>query len=460
MTSCRIAYALAVLLIAACPAGAQPTDPARTVTPLRGNLYRAQDGPRVTLFRVEPDAIVLVDPMSSAFARFLEQHFAERFPNRPVKYIVYTGVDLERVGGAGVFDRTAELIAHDDFDVLASAARQLSPDVGRNVLSSETSFRSRRTLLDGEAAIDLIYAGPGAVGAQALVYFRRERVLFAASHPSLEAPFSNREVRPAAVAHWTATAADIDFDLFVDGGGATATKADVAAADGYARAVIEGIKHANARDLSVTQLQRSAAVGRFDGTPFAQLRDADLAALYRRTLVLVFDAFGAVLVDRVPGDEYVCSGDLDCAAPQTGPAFVAGAAFSFARFRAVAEVGRGARMSLDVYSVRSRTTHYTFLGGYRFGAPGRINVTALGGLTYGMNRFTFVLPGVGGAVESATESAWARTFGADMSVPITQDLALVVPLRFTPGIDLFGGHTGRDIRVGAGLALTYRRQAM
>ena len=449
------------LLLAACvPAAAQPSDPVGTITPLRGNLYRAQDGPRVTVFRVEPDAIVLIDPMSSRFARFLEQQFAERFPDRPVKYVVYTGVDLERVGGAAVFDRTADVIAHESFNDRSTAARQRAPELGQNVLFAESRFATRRTLFDGDASIDLIYPGPGAVDAQALVYFRNERVLFAASHPSLTAPFSNREVRPAAVAQWTATVADIEFDLLLDGSGATATRAELTAADSYARAIMAGIRDANARDLSASQLQSGTTVARFDGTPFAQVRDADLAAMYRRTSVLALDAVGSVLANHVPTDQYICNGNPGCTSQPTGPALMAGAGFSIGRFRAVAEVGRGPLVNLNVFSIRSRTTHVTFLGGLRTNVSGRFNVTALGGLTYAMNKFTYVLEGFGNSRVSASEEKFGLTFGADVTARITRDVALVVPLRFTPGLDVSGGgHIGLDVRAGVGLSFTYRRQA-
>jgi glyoxylase-like metal-dependent hydrolase (beta-lactamase superfamily II) len=444
-------------------AAAQLSEPAGTITALRGNLYRAQDGPRVTVFRVEPDAIVLVDPMSSRFARFLEQQFAERFPGRPVKYVVYTGADLERVGGAAVFNRTAEVIAHERFNERSAAARTRAPERGEDVLFAESAFASRRTLLDGESAIDLIYPGPGAGDAQTLVYFRAERVLFAVSHPAWTAPFSNRDVRPTAVAQWTTAVADIEFDLLVDGSGATATRAEVVAADGYARAIMAGLEDANARELSASQLQSGTTVARFDGTPFAQVRDADLAALYRRTSVLVFDAMGSVLANRVPTDLFVCQGNPDCPSrPPTGPALMAGAGFSIGRFRAVGEIGSGARLSLSAYSIRSRTTHVTFLGGLRMGLPGRFNVTPLGGLTYAMNKFSFVLPGFGDGRNFSSEEKFGLTFGADVTAPITRDVALVVPLRFTPGIDLSAGgtHTSLDVRAGVGLSFTYRRQAM
>jgi glyoxylase-like metal-dependent hydrolase (beta-lactamase superfamily II) len=461
MTNRRIASWVVCLLLAAClPATAQPSEPAGTISPLRGNLYRAQDGARVTVFRVEPDGIVVIDPMSNRFARFLEQQFADRFPGRPVKYVVYTGVDLERVGGAAVFDRTAEVIAHESFNDRSTAARQRAPELSQNVLFAESRFAMRRTLFDGEASIDLIYPGPGAIGAQTLVYFRHERVLFAASHPSLTAPFSNREVRPAAIAQWTATAAEIEFDLLVDGSGATATRADVMAAVGYARAIMAGLENATLRDLSAAQLQSGVTVARFDGTPFAQVRDADLAALYRRTSVLLLDAFGAALANRVPEDPTICSG-ASCK-PETGPGFLAGAGFSIARLRLSAEFGTGTAVDItvgDSFRLRSRQSHVSFLAGGRIGPPRGLNVTLLGGVRFAKNVFTAQL--VTGLRIDESEESMALAFGSDVTVPLSRNVAIVVPFRFTPSMGVFPySNGGLDVRAGVGLSFLYHRRAM
>jgi hypothetical protein len=431
----------------------------RTITLLRGHLYRAQEGPRVTVFRVDPDGIVLVDPMSLSFARYLQQQFAERFPDRGVKYVIYSGLDLERVGGAGLFDATAETIAQEQFNQVSRTARERSPELSEGVRSAESTFATRRTLRSGSTPIDLIYPGPAAGVAQTLVYFRDEHVLFAATYPSLAAPFSDRNVRPVSVAQWTATVAEVEFDLLMDGSGATASRAEVIAADGYARAIMAGIKDGNLQDLSAAQLQSSASIARFEGTPFALVRDADIAAMYRRTTVLSLDAVGSVLADRVPTDYEICRGNPSCASPPTGLGLMAGAGFSIGSVRAVAEVGRDAVANLGLYSLRSRSTHVTFLGGYRTGPAGRFNVTVLGGLTYVMNSFRYELPGYG--TFTAREEGFLPTFGADVVAPVTRDLALVLPLRFARGVDLSGGRpTSFDVRAGVGLSFTYRRRAM
>ena len=460
MTHTRLALGLAWALLAASAAAAQAPDPVRTITPLRGNLYRAQEGPRVTVFRVDADGIVLVDPMDVPFAKYLQEEFAQRFPDRPVKYVVYSGVDLERVGGAGVFDTTAEIIAHREFNDRSNRARHDQPALAEHQLYAESQFASRRTLYDGDAPIDLIYAGSGIVGAQVLVYFRTERVLFASTHPPLTAPFSNREIRPPAVARWMAAAREIEFDTLLDGRGDTATRADVLATDAYVKGLMDGMADGNVRGLSAQQVQASAA--RFDGTPFAQVRDSDIAALYQRSNLMNFDAFAGPLINRISADFALCAGGDCTLSSDVGPGWSAGAGVTMARLRILGEFSRGAPIRLAEYTLQSRETHLTFLAGYRLGSAGRFNVTPLGGFTYVSNAYTYRVDYFGSVQEGdGVVSRLRLTFGGDVTMPIRPRVSLIVPVRFTPGVDFLAGTRNRlGIRVGAAFAFTYHRRAM
>lgn len=467
MTHTRFPVCLAWLLLAVCStAAAQAPDPVRTITPLRGNLYRAQDGPRVTVFRVDADGIVLVDPMNFAFARFLQQEFDQRFPGRPVKYVIYSGVDLERVGGAGVFDTTAEIVAHREFNDRSTAARRDRPELSERQMYAEAGFGSRRTLYDGNAPIDLVYAGSGIVGAQTLVYFRNERVLFASTHPSLTAPFSNRDMRAPAVAQWTATAGEIEFDVMLDGRGDTTTRADVLAAGAYVKGLMAGMADGNVRGLSAEQVRSSASVGRFEGTPFAQVRDGDIAALYQRTRLLALDASVAALATHVPTDTVLCS---RCSTSSgTGPGLFAAGGFTVGRWKGVAEFTTATAVNTEEgdFTFRTKERHLTFLGGFRLRPSARIDVTPLGGLTWATAHFDYAYrPSsffFGGQTGDGDEERFALTFGADVVARLAERLAVVVPLRFTPAIDIGQprAHNGLAMKAGVGLAFTYHRRAM
>jgi hypothetical protein len=124
----------------------------------------------------------------------------------------------------------------------------------------------------------------------------------------------------------------------------------------------------------------------------------------------------------------------------------------------------GAPLEVDLagsFTLRSRERHLTVLAGVRTGPLSGFNVTWLGGFTYVTSSFGARL-GNGQAIDF-DESGMKLTFGGDVKLPITRDVSLVFPLRFTPGVDITPVRDrgiGLGVRAGVGLAFTYRRQAM
>ena len=140
--------------------------------------------------------------MSVEFARWLRTELDARFPNRPVKWVVYSGVNFERVGGAGAFKPPAEIVAKDTFGLRLRDSRRtlpagyaahdrntngaLEPDeaislgqpdlipmADRNAdgrvsadelwsgtLDADRSYATHRVILLGGAHIELLHTGP------------------------------------------------------------------------------------------------------------------------------------------------------------------------------------------------------------------------------------------------------------------------------------------------------------
>src|SRR5579871_2637715 len=56
--------------------------PPRVFVQIKGDLWRAGNGNWWSLIYVTPDGILLVDPISADFARWLKREFATRFPGK------------------------------------------------------------------------------------------------------------------------------------------------------------------------------------------------------------------------------------------------------------------------------------------------------------------------------------------------------------------------------------------
>ena len=115
-----LATALFVLLTGAGDAqqrqgGAAPAPPMRTITQVRGDLYKAQSGTgvaAVTVFLVTPEGIILADPLTPEFAAWLKGELATRFPGRPVRYVINSHYHYDHARGGGMFADGARYVAH------------------------------------------------------------------------------------------------------------------------------------------------------------------------------------------------------------------------------------------------------------------------------------------------------------------------------------------------------------
>src|SRR5687767_8206842 len=95
--------------------GAAPAPPMRTITQVRGDLYKVQSGvgvAAVTVFLVTADGIILADPLTPEFAAWLKGELATRFPGRPVRYVINSHYHYDHARGGGMFADSARYVAH------------------------------------------------------------------------------------------------------------------------------------------------------------------------------------------------------------------------------------------------------------------------------------------------------------------------------------------------------------
>jgi hypothetical protein len=151
----------------------------------------------------------VLDPLNLPFARRLNRTLAARFPERPVKYMVYTGVDGNR-------------------SVLASA-RLSSPAAKASWLRNRCTRAAVPSTWAARAWSSLSPAPPSA-SIRRLSYFPDQKLVFATRHPSFMAPFADRAVRATAIAQWLDTVARLDSYSMLQPDGRAIARGDVDAA--------------------------------------------------------------------------------------------------------------------------------------------------------------------------------------------------------------------------------------
>jgi glyoxylase-like metal-dependent hydrolase (beta-lactamase superfamily II) len=100
--------------------------PTRAITPITGDLYRAQNNNHYTVFLVTDEGIILADPLNPPFAAWLKAELDERF-DVPVRYVVYSHHHGDHASGGAVFEETAEYVGHENMLMHLALADDSTP---------------------------------------------------------------------------------------------------------------------------------------------------------------------------------------------------------------------------------------------------------------------------------------------------------------------------------------------
>src|SRR5688572_22058220 len=109
-------FAVLLVLLLGQDAASRPPQgrggPARTITQITGDLYRASAGAWHSIFLVTPEGIILVDPLNTPFATWLKGELDTRF-KVPVRYVIYSHSHWDHVEGGKLFADTAKFVAYE-----------------------------------------------------------------------------------------------------------------------------------------------------------------------------------------------------------------------------------------------------------------------------------------------------------------------------------------------------------
>jgi glyoxylase-like metal-dependent hydrolase (beta-lactamase superfamily II) len=305
---------LCLTLALGAAAGAQQPQPqgppARTITQVRGDLYKVTSGAgvaAVTVFLVTPEGIVMTDPLNPEFAAWLKGELASRFPGRPVRYVLQSHYHWDHARGGGMFADTARFVGHEEMARnMAKPIREARPpgdtddEDGDNRLTREEAqtgtraqfdrmngngdgfltqdelmadirrpditFRDSHTLTLGGRRVELIHAKNRHTSDLYDVYFPGERVLFANDYVWINRMCCNFAFDRRPVGTWIESIRALerlDFDLLINSHWESGTKQDLVEFRQYLEdlnaAVAAGIKAGR----SVEELQKTIRLDKY-----------------------------------------------------------------------------------------------------------------------------------------------------------------------------------------------------
>ena len=320
--------------------GAQPRGPAREITPISGDLYRARNGNWYGIFLVTPEGIILGDPLNTEFANWLKTELDNRF-DVPVRYVVYSHSHFDHAQGGAVFADTALFVAHENmlrnmdgrfpqmpgdmidrndngrFDPedieIPTTTRpgvcgfgrsfftmfdhdgdgQVTPqEMQRDIVPPNIVYSDRLRIVLGGKTVELIHPGLNHADDATVMLFPDERVLFATefladalvtdnihSLPSACGPFDGTPL-----AEWISSYRSVealDFDVLAPGHGALFEKSDVTDTRLFFEDLVAAVSGGMAEGASLAELKGSIKLEKYrDWANYQRLLPDNIEAAY------------------------------------------------------------------------------------------------------------------------------------------------------------------------------------
>ncbi len=465
---------LLILLAMPQPGVAQPgSNVFRAITPLGDDLYDVRVGDQHTIFAVTSDSIVVVDPLSVDTALWLQREFEQRFPGKPVGYVLLTHHHAERAAGDGAF-RGAGIVAQEEFaDALRDTSRGKAAAY-RYVVNPTKTLADRLEIAVGGKTIELTHVGPFHSRDLTVVSFPWARKAFTVDAPPIRTtPFAFGSLNAAEVVTWLTAVARINFDTLLLGDGTTMTRDQIAPLADYLSRMRAEVVSEYGKGRSLTRLQETMRLDAYRSLPHYAARREQIASIFQQVgyarVDVVVTGFAHYLPENLPA---YCNGYDSC---------TSGGALAGGSVAATVAVGRkfGAQLELassdQFWATRTRP-HYQEEVVFR---PSRASVLfryspLKGALSYallagvsrsfgdvaGLDRVDGRLIPAGGRHDiSRHADRIAYTAGIDLSQRIGA-LRLVFPLRVTYASGELPPYwpSSYDAQAGVGLAIPLMRR--
>ena len=256
-------------------ANAQTDD--RSITRVAGNLYRFQNRAHYSVFLVTSEGILVTDPINADAAKWLKAELANRFPDVPIRYLVYSHSHADHISGGEVFADTATVVSHERAEqrIVAEQVPTAIPQV---------TFSDRKTLELGGEQVELIYLGPNHSDNLIVMRFPTERTVFAVDIVAVKRlpyqDFPNADLNGLIAGLKTIEA--LDFDILAPGHGALGGKADVADHRRYLETLRDRVKAGMAEGRSVDELKQTVTMPEYASWGmYKEWREPNVAGMYR-----------------------------------------------------------------------------------------------------------------------------------------------------------------------------------
>ena len=275
------AAAFALMLPAAgqaqAPATPSAQNPVREISKIAGEVYRFRNNFHYSVFAVTPAGIIATDPINAAAATWLKDELKKRWPDKAIKFVVYSHDHADHISGGEVWADTATVVAH-------AAAKDAIIGEKRPTAVPQVTFNEQAVIELGGTALELTWVGRNHSNNSLVMRFPKEKVAFAVDFIPVRA-LAFRDLPDAYLDEWIDSLRRVEameYDIFAPGHGPLGTKADVMAFRNYLEDLRAQVLAAVRAGKSLDDTKKSVDITKYkDWNGYEQMGPLNIEGMYR-----------------------------------------------------------------------------------------------------------------------------------------------------------------------------------
>lgn len=252
-------------------------NPVREITKIAGEIYRFRNNNHYSIFAVTTAGIIATDPINAAAATWLKAELARNWPNRPVRFLVYSHDHADHSSGGEVFADTAIVVAHEK-------AKEIILGEKRPTAVPQVTFSEQATIELADTVMELHYVGRNHSNNSVVMRFPKEKVVFAVDFIPVNA-LAFRDLPDAYLEEWIDSLRKVEameFDILAPGHGPLGDKASVTAFRMYLEDLRDQVLAAARAGKPLDEIKKSVDLSKYrEWAGYEQMGPLNIEGMYR-----------------------------------------------------------------------------------------------------------------------------------------------------------------------------------
>ena len=252
-------------------------NPVREITQIAGDVYRFRNNFHYSVFAVTSAGIIATDPINAAAATWLKDELKKRWPDKLIKFVVYSHDHADHIAGGEVWADTATVVAHAN-------AKEAIVGEKRPTAVPQVTFTEQATIELGGTVLELSWVGRNHSNNSLVMRFPKERILFAVDFIPVNA-MAFRDFPDAYLDEWIDSLRKVEgmeFDILAPGHGALGNKANVTAFRNYLEDLRGQVLAAARAGKSLEETKKSVDLSKYkDWGGYEQMSPLNIEGVYR-----------------------------------------------------------------------------------------------------------------------------------------------------------------------------------